>query len=211
MNVDPLDATLAEHGLFVMGRVKEDQATCVLIGAGPTMWPIFQASQEYKTKVKDPLDTWSKRILQGLARSWDANAVFPSDGPPYLPFIAWAKATDQFWDSPTGMMIHHRAGLMISIRGALQFKRPIPAPDLALNSPCISCDSRACEHACPVGALSPDAAYDVPTCKTHISSSAGASCLGGGCLVRRACPVSQDFGRDPNQSAFHMRAFIGTH
>ena len=32
-------------------------------------------------------------------------------------------------------------------------------------------------------------------------------CMSKGCAVRRACPVSQSYGRMEDQSAFHMRAF----
>jgi epoxyqueuosine reductase len=107
------------------------------------------------------------------------------------------------------MLIHDEAGLMISLRGAMRFAGEHAVPPEGAVNPCATCEERPCTTACPVGALSADAPYDVPTCKTHITSPAGEACMTGGCLVRRACPVSRSFGRDPEQSAFHMRAFVG--
>lgn len=208
MSIPRISAELSQHGLFVMGALHDAEETVLLAGAAPEMWPVFQSSPEYKDATPDPLDRWSKRILTPIANAAGGHALFPSDGPPYLPFIAWAKATGQFWDSPTGMMVHTRAGLMISIRGALRLPGKLDLPSAHATSPCLDCSDKPCQTACPVGALSALSLYDVPTCKSHIAQSAGLECLEGGCLVRRACPVSTGFGREPAQSGFHMRAFM---
>ncbi|WP_299046628.1 ferredoxin [uncultured Tateyamaria sp.] len=204
MTLDDIAACVAPHGLMVMGH----SANRVLIGTDAHWWDVFTQSPEYLNKVTDPVDTWSKRILGGIARATGATAHFPSDGPPYAPFIAWALDTGRFWPSPTGMMVHDRAGLMISIRSALEFTEefePVPAG----THPCTTCHARPCVSACPVGALSADAPYDVPACKAYLDTPAGQSCMTGGCLARRACPVSQAFARPAAQSAFHMKAFVG--
>jgi len=52
-----------------------------------------------------------------------------------------------------------------------------------------------------------EAGYDVPACHAFLDTSAGQDCLTTGCAVRRACPVSQSYGRVPEQSAYHMRQF----
>ena len=201
-----LEARLSAFGLFVMG---ETDGT-ILVGAGPEMWPIFTTSQEYDDGRKDPLDRWSKRILSDLASANGWETIFPSDGPPFAPFIAWAKASGRFWDSPAGMMVHDTAGLMISIRGAFVTDRTRAKIPAATVSPCISCADQPCATACPVGALSAETGYDVPACRAFLDSPAGRDCLESGCKARRACPVSARFGRDPAQSAFHMRAFHPT-
>jgi hypothetical protein len=180
--------------------------TRILIGTDSQWWDIFTQSDEFKDGANNPVDRWSKQILNGLADSAGATAHFPSDGPPYAPFIAWALATGRFWQSPTGMMVHDRAGLMISIRGALEFPAAFAA-DIARPSPCDSCVGKPCVAACPVDALSDTHAYDVPRCKAYLDTPGGDACMTGGCHVRRACPVSQAFGRPETQSAFHMQAF----
>ncbi len=206
MNDADLSAALEPHGLFVMGRAPEGDSHLILIGAGPEMWPVFTSSGEYKDQAPDPLDRWSKRIIGALCATRGWQSLYPSDGPPYAPFIAWAKATGRFWNSPTGMLIHDRAGLMISIRGAIRVPQPLNAPALRAN-PCDTCAGKPCLTACPVSALSDAHDYDVPRCKGFLDTGPGVDCMESGCKVRRACPISQAFGRDPAQSAFHMRSF----
>ncbi|MEL6449985.1 MAG: ferredoxin [Pseudomonadota bacterium] len=204
MTLGDINHALRPHGLFVMGHCE----MLVLVGTDAGWWDVFVQTREYKDGTKDPVDRWSKRILNGLAETAGAGAVFPSDGPPYAPFIAWALATGRFWQSPTGMMVHDTAGLMISIRGALKFDHGF-APVPAGTNPCETCEGTPCTTACPVDALSDAHAYDVPACKAYLDTRAGADCMDGGCRVRRVCPVSQAFGRPAAQSAFHMKAFVG--
>lgn len=205
MNLTDLQDEVATHGLFVMGT-NEGR---VLIGTDNTWWHIFRQSPEYSDSEPHPVDRWSKRILNDLAHRAGATASFPSDGPPYAPFIAWALDTGRFWQSPTGMMIHDRAGLMISIRGALEFPTPFPEAKPA-SSPCETCADMPCISACPVDALSGTNAYNVPACKAYLDTPSGAhTCMTQGCHVRCACPVSQVFARPEAQSAYHMKAFHG--
>lgn len=204
MSLRLIEQAVAPHGLMIMGH----DSSRVLIGTDANWWDTFIASPEYGDHARDPVDRWSKRIIGALATELGATVAFPSDGPPYAPFIAWALGTGRFWQSPTGMMIHDTAGLMISIRGALTL--PTPLPDAVHgSSPCDACVDQPCVSACPVSALSGTAPYDVPACKAYIATPAGIDCMSGGCLVRRACPVSQTFARPDAQSAFHMKAFRG--
>ncbi|WP_299680484.1 ferredoxin [uncultured Roseobacter sp.] len=208
MTLDRIAALAEPSGLFVMGSASlEDGTSLVMVGASAGLWPVFTVSAEYADGQADPLDRWSKRVIGAMAAEVSARTAYPSDGPPYLPFIAWALRTGRFFQSPTGMMVHDEAGLMISIRGALLFDAPLAAPARAQASPCDSCTDTPCLTACPVGALSAENAYDVPRCKGFLDTAEGADCMTRGCRVRRACPVSEHFGRAPAQSAFHMKAF----
>lgn len=210
------DLTAACAGLRVRGALhpgSEDGApvgtgTLVLLGPDePGFWPLFSFSPEYLDGRPDPLDRWSKRVISALAGDWGGKALFPSDGPPYAPFLTWALASGRAWSSPVGMLVHDAAGLFISYRAAIALPVRLALPD-AVNKPCGTC-GQPCQTACPVGALTPGQAYDVARCKAHIASEAGRTCRTAGCLVRRTCPVAKDFYRRPEQSAFHMRAFLG--
>jgi ferredoxin len=206
-----LEQACTPSGLFLMGALhpcEDGIGTLILLGAGPACWPVFTAAPEYRDGARDPLDRWSKRIVGSLASTFADRAIFPSDGPPYAPFIRWAEQSGRFFQSPTGMLVHDTAGLMISIRGALARTDILPLPHLTATSPCAGCPA-PCTTACPVGALSADAAYDVPACKGFLATDPGQDCMDLGCAARRACPLSQAFGRDPAQSAFHMTAFKG--
>jgi len=210
MNVDitaQLSPKVDPNGLFVMGHIAKADHTLALIGANSGFWDHFKGDAEYSDGQPDPIDRWSKRIINQIASDLQGTAVFPSDGPPYAPFIAWATQSGRFWQSPTGMLVHDTAGLMISIRGAIKVPL-ISKQQQELSNPCESCVERPCATACPVSALSVDHFYDVPTCKTHLATEAGLDCMAGGCLVRQICPISQSFNRPKAQSAFHMKAFM---
>lgn len=193
--------------LDVFGSVVEDGETDLLLGPHePGFWPHVTISVELNDGAPNPLDRWSKRVIGKLAKSFAADALFPSDGPPYPPFISWALASQQAWLAPVGMLVHDRAGLMTSYRGALRIKGQYTRTSLEL-SPCVPC-AKPCKTACPVDALS-ETSYDVEACKTHILGPDSKNCRTMGCAARRACPISQTYGRLPEQSAFHMRAFLG--
>jgi len=182
--------------------------TLILLGPDePAFWRTFLASPEYRDGAPHRLDRWSKRVVSELAQPLRGAAIFPYDGPPYAPFLRWAERSGECWSSPVGLLVHATAGLFISFRAALAVPERLTLAS-APDSPCLSCDDRPCETACPVGALGPGQAYDVPACVAHLKSPAGAACRNG-CLVRQSCPVSRRFGRVPEQSAFHMRAFLG--
>ncbi|MCT4555948.1 MAG: ferredoxin [Pelagimonas sp.] len=185
-----------------------DTQTVLLLGPDePRFWPIFSSSEEFADGAPDPLDRWSKRVLGELATAWGGSAIFPSDGPPYPPFLHWARDSGESWDSPVGLMVHKDAGLFISYRGAIALPEQIALPQPA-QPPCPSC-AAPCLTSCPVDALNASKSYDVDACKTHMRSAAGAACREG-CLVRLACPAkAPEFERLPVQSAFHNAAFLG--
>ena len=193
--------------LDIFGALHKGADTVLLLGPlEPEFWAAFSASAEAQDGNEDPLDRWSKRIIAEIADQFDGTAQFPSDGPPYPPFISWAIESGASWASPIGMLVHHKAGLFASYRGALRINAHLTLPQ-PREKPCITC-AKPCETACPVKALSATG-YDVDACKAHITGPDSKSCRPQGCAARRACPVSQSYPRLPEQSAFHMRAFLG--
>lgn len=216
MTLSDLDRQARAAGLAVRGAFHPDPddmtpkgtGTLVMLGPDePAFWPRFQSSDEMRDGGPHPLDRWSKRVAGGLADAFKGKALFPYDGPPYAPFLRWAERCGATWPSPVGLLVHDQAGLFISFRAALALPVQLDIPPQGTR-PCDSCTDKPCQTACPVGALTVGKDYDVPACVAHIKSASGAACRDG-CLVRRACPVSARFGRLPEQSAFHMRAFLG--
>jgi hypothetical protein len=183
--------------------------TVVLAGmAGREGWGAFAASAEASDGLGDPLDRWSRRVIDALARELGGQAFFPIGGPPFWPFQQWARRAEALHPSPIGVLIHPRYGLWHSYRGALGFREKLAIPEpAAIPSPCNSCRERWCLKACPVGAFS-SAGYDVAACVGHLESAAGADCMGAGCLARRACPVGAERAYGPEQANFLMRAFL---
>ena len=211
--VAEVTAAAGARGLALLGGLRPEPgdgapdgcAALLLLGPGADFWPIFEASAERLDGGAHPLDRWSERVIGDLARAFGAEALFPFGGPPYQPFLAWARRSGRAWPSPVGMLVQADTGLFVSYRGALAFAAPIPVPAPA-PMPCPDC-AAPCLTACPAGALTGEG-YDVPRCHAHLDTPAGAECLGGGCLVRRACPVGAHL-RSGEQSAFHMAAFHG--
>ena len=186
-----------------------DIRTIVLAGmAGRDGWSAFVASPEARDGLDDPLDRWSRRVIEALARELGAKALFPFGGPPFWPFQQWARRAEPVHPSPIGILIHPRYGLWHSYRGALGFREAFDIPELTVvPSPCDSCSGRWCLKTCPVGAFS-GAGYDVAACVGHLQSVAGGDCISGGCLARRACPVGAEHAYGVEQANFIMRAFL---
>jgi hypothetical protein len=217
-----VEAALARHGLSARGGFHPGPAdrvpplpdgqpaqTLVLAGnVGPAMWRTCAVAPEFSDGGPDPLDRWSRRVLESLAAELRAAALFPFGGPPYHPFVPWAKRAEPVGESPLGILIHPDHGLWHAYRGALALRERIDLPPTDTRPiPCRTCADKPCLSACPVGAFTV-AGYDVPRCVKHISTEAGADCMGQGCRARRACPVGRAARYDPAQSRFHMEAFL---
>ena len=207
-------AGLVPRGAFKLEdgeRVGElaDTRTIVLAGmVGREGWNAFAASPEASDGFADPLDRWSRRLIESLARELGGRALFPFGGPPFLPFQRWAQRAEPVHSSPIGLLIHPYYGLWHSYRGAIGFPEELAVPESApVPSPCESCIGRWCLKACPVGAFS-NTGYDVAACAGHLRSAAGGDCMDFGCRARRACPVGADHAYGPEQASFLMRAFL---
>lgn len=207
-------ATLAaEHRLEILGGFNTEREpdlpdgtrTLLLLGpAEPGFWPFFTAQPEWQDRLPDPMDRWSRRVIGGIACDLGAEALFPFGGPPHHPFYQWALRTGRAWESPVRLLVHDRAGLFVSYRGALALRERLvlqsPRP-----RPCDACP-RPCLSACPVGALTAEG-YNLGKCHDFLNIPEGQGCMTLGCAVRRSCPVSQSYARLPEQSAYHMRQF----
>jgi len=182
-------------------------ARTVLIAgnAGPAMWETFSRAEHHQP---EPLDRWSRTILETIAARHGAGVVMPSDGPPFAPFQRWAMRAEPVYPSPIGILIHPRWGLWHGYRGALVFAEPLSPPRREpLASPCESCAERPCLTACPVEAFT-GSQYHFDACAEHLQGPNGADCRTGGCLARRACPVGRDAPYGLEQSSFHMASFL---
>lgn len=208
-----IDRRLAAHRLELLGgfSVAPGEAgfptgtrTLLMVGpAEPGFWAHVTSQPEWDG-TPDPVDRWSRRVIGRVACDLGAKALFPFGGPPYHPFHQWALRTGQVWDSPVRLLVHARQGLMVSFRAALALKEAI-APPAPAPRPCDTCPA-PCLTACPAEALT-GKGYDLPACHAFLDQPEGRDCMSGGCLVRRACPVSRSYARMPEQSAYHMGQF----
>ncbi len=183
--------------------------TVVLLGfTGREQWAAFAASPEYGDGALHPLDRWSKRVVDELARRFGARALYPFTGPPWWPFQRWAQRAERLYVSPLGVLMHADYGLWHAYRGALLMPETIDVPPLkAWSSPCESCRERPCLSACPAGAVTSER-FLPERCHTHVVSEHGTACRACGCLARYACPVAAAHRYDAAQATFHLQAFI---
>lgn len=212
MKLEDISVLAAENRLAVMGAfplAREDGIegclTMVMLGpAEPGFWPHVTASPEWQDGAPDPVDRWSRRVIGTMASYLGGEARFPFGGPPHFPFHTWAKFTNEIWESPVKLLVHARAGLLLSFRGAVAVREVLDLPYSSPPRPCDTCEDKPCLTACPVAALSP-AGYDLAACHGFLDT--GPECMTMGCAARRACPVSHCYARMQEQSAYHMRQF----
>ena len=211
--LDQIAAQAQTHRLMPLGLCQRADAplpegvkTLVLLGPDQRdFWAHFTQSPEYRDGAPDPMDRWSERVIGAMAQALGGQAFFPFGTRPPHPFYTWALATGRIWSSPVQFLVHERAGLWVSFRGAIGFGQTVTDTDPPPRNPCDGCPA-PCANACPVAALTP-AGYDVAACHDYLDSAPGAACMSRGCAVRAVCPVSQATGRAPAHSAFHMRQF----
>ena len=199
-------------GVFGITAAKADDPvpdgtlSIVLLGPHePGFWPYVSNEAEFLDRRPDPMDRWSVRVITALASEIGGTAVFPFGGPPYAPFPAWAVRSGRAWSSPVSLLVHDTAGLLVSYRGALALPFVVEAANTSAR-PCDTCVGQPCLDACPVSALT-SSGYDLSACHAFLDTSEGHDCMQRGCAVRRACPISRTYGRLPEQSTLHMKAF----
>ena len=199
---------LQPSGLQPRGVFAQDDApgSGVLVGdVGGAFWPVFATWQADHPDVTDPLDTWSRGVIDAVAAATGGQGAYPNDRP-YWPFQRWAKEAEGLRAGPLGVLMHPVAGPWHAYRGAVLFPVQISIqPPQASSHPCETCVGKPCLTACPVGAIFLNR-FDVTTCRAHLASAAGHVCMDGGCLARNACPAGADRRYSSDQLRFHMAA-----
>ncbi|MEO3385602.1 hypothetical protein [Mesorhizobium sp. CAU 1741] len=206
-------AELAVYGLILRGGVvlAEDGGaarTVLLVGnAGAAYWTTFLRWREQQiSDPANPLDSWSRNVIDAVARRFGARVVMPSDRP-FAPFQQWAMKAERLRPSPLGLLMHPRYGPWHAYRGALVFDRELPLlPVQAPHHPCDTCEAKPCLSACPVDAYSP-LGFAYSRCVSHVAGDGGQPCRTIGCLARNACPVGSAYRYPSAVQAFHQKAF----
>ncbi|MDW5313293.1 ferredoxin [Rhizobium sp. PL01] len=217
-----LRAALAPHGVFLRGVVGfadgetapvlnggQAARSVVLLGnAGGSIWPAFENWRDSAPDRggENPLDAWSKTVIEPVAQDLGATAYFPSD-PPWQPFQQWAMRAEGLKASPLGILIHPHYGLWHGYRGALGFAQALPPITNSIQRhPCDHCPDKPCLSSCPAQAVL-SSGFQVMPCRAHLKTREGrAGCMAAGCLARNACPVGTGYRYTVEQLHFHMAA-----
>jgi hypothetical protein len=224
VSLSDVEKALAPHGLRVRGGFATDSETdrnivalaqwartVILVGnVGSELWDKSGAEIAGMSGA-DPLDRWTRQVIDPIARSVEGVALYPFTGPPYWPFQRWAERAEGVRHSPIGIQIHPEYGLWHAYRAAILLRDTIDLPRTEQQHPCDTCVDRPCLTRCPVGAFSTNG-YDVDRCVDHVVAlqNEHGSCSDVGCLARLACPVGVTWQYRPEHARFHMTAFVQT-
>ncbi len=224
--IDNIRQLASRNGLVIRGGfllVADDEVgeieagisakSMLLFGnAGSSLWEVFSNSGEYQDSKQDPLDRWSERVGNSMAKELGGKAFFPFGDPPYQPFISWAKRSEGLESSRLGMLIHGQYGLWHAYRFGIAFsedmQRFLEEKDDSSDI-CAACVEQPCLSRCPVTAFG-EGEYDVEACYRYIKEAADNSCMDQGCAARRACPEGSDFLYRKVHAQFHMSQFLSS-
>jgi hypothetical protein len=217
-----LTQLLARHGLRVRGgfatdgetdveilRVAPWARTLVLVGnVGSELWD-KSGAEIAALDDPDPLDRWTRDVIEPIASSVNGLALFPFAGPPYWPFQRWAERAEGVRSSPIGIQVHPEFGLWHAYRAAILLRGTIALPRQEQAHPCDTCVDRPCLTHCPVNAFT-STGYDVDHCVDRVVAVQyeTGSCSDVGCLARLACPIGAVWRYCPEHARFHMHAFV---
>ena len=232
VEIERLCSALAAHGIQYFGVFTIEAADipadtdadlagapALLFGnAGPAMWEHFAASSEYCDGEPDPMNRWTRRVVEtaaDAASGQDATALFPF-GAPVWPFQRWARRAMGVDASPLGMLIHPEYGLWFALRCAIvvpglsdEVEKVIQLPENMIH-PCDACTGKPCLNSCPVDAFS-DSGFEAQRCRSYLAnerpSTGCPDCMKHGCAARNACPVGVAWRYPREQVRFHMNAF----
>ena len=199
-----LERAAGRHGLVLRGGfdVREEDgvpdigpdlpARCLVLfgNAGSSIWRSFSSSPEYADGGADPLNRWSERIALDLAANWRGLALFPFGGPPYQPFLRWAKRAEGLRGSRLGMLMHPQFGLWHAYRFAIAFSEPVGdlAARAAANPPLRPVPGSALPADLPGGSLRRRALRRgslLPLSRVQSGIPCRRACLGAGRLPGR--------------------------
>ena len=228
-NIASLSEVLAEYGLKLFGGLELSANECaqghealigrkaLLIGnAGSDMWAQFSKSNEYADGKLDPMNRWTKRLLDGVLKQLGSRVVYPFDEP-YWPFQRLAQKAACVKPSPLGILIHPEYGLWHAFRGLIifdethEFTSQINALITNADSlihPCDTCAEKSCLSACPVGAFTGER-LNVQGCFDHLDTKSDPDCMSLGCRARCACPIAKTSQYEDAQIKFHMKSYRG--
>ena len=211
--------TAADEGLYI-DKATEAKALLLFGNAGSSIWSTFSASDEYCDGLNDPMNRWSERVGNEIALELNGLALFPFGGPPYKPFIQWAKKAESLGNSRLGMLIHPDYGLWHAYRFGIALPRSFPELDrhaetgrsaenecLDSSALCTICVDQPCLDSCPVNAFS-DEGYDVEGCYGFLKENPNSDCRNHTCSARLACPEGRSFSYEKAHARFHMDAFF---
>jgi epoxyqueuosine reductase len=157
-----------------------------------------------------PLDDFTRAIIENqmlpVLHSTGAVCIpaYPFLGTgPALNFMLLAQLAGLAGPSLIGVVVNPDYGPWIAFRAALLIDAEIDAPGPALAfDPCPSCATRSCMTACPAGAVTFPAGWDIPQCIRH-RVEVEADCAPR-CHARAGCVLGPAHRYTDDELAYHQ-------
>ena len=176
---------------------------------GAQFWRSFSSE---RPEGADPIEAWTKRVLEEIAAELGAKVLLASTGPPFLP-LEWAKRSEPVTESPIGLLIHPVMDYGMSSGHAAVPRETLTearsrAPGAQGMSPCDTCVDQPCMRACPVKVVNGDI-FDVAACLALLVRRKGLIVLVAAARPPRV-PRWKRLCLWPAQALHHMQGFLDT-
>ncbi len=199
------------------GAIAPAARSIVVVGnGGGAFWAAFKRHLQENPgwgAREHPLDDFTRMVVEReisgalITPGMRPAIVYPfMCGGPALDFIALGRVAGLCGPGVAGVGLHPGYGPWIAFRAALLAGELIDEPGEALDfDPCPACSTRACVSACPAGAVSFPAGWNVPACAVY-RVEAEPDCAPR-CHSRCACVLGPEHRYPNDELAYHqMRA-----
>ena len=176
----------------------------VLFGNGGKLF--WERLDHFGVNRPDPIDSFSlhltRQFMQRIAGKDDHQLILYPQNELFLPLQQLGQMAGWGTPSPIGNSINPMYGLWFAFRSAFLTSVPLPVMQVDLApSPCLSCETKPCQVACPAGAVKASAdRFKLDHCITHRLKENSPCAFD--CLARQACPVGAEH-RYPSE-AVHL-------
>jgi hypothetical protein len=192
LRVEPVKAHLPEFA----GNYRQ---LLIFASAGRSLWP-----QVDKHSRPDPIDHYAETLLQEflLANNCTRFEILYPSGDDVIDLRALGRIVGWHADSCLGIGIHREYGTWFAYRAVVVADTDLPLTESATaRMMCESCTAKPCINACPAGAVSADAPFDLDACGNERLREE--SPCATKCQARLACPVGQAHQYSEEQITYH--------
>ncbi len=195
------------------------RSAVVVANGGGSFWAAFKLHAEENPGWLDrehPLDDFTREVVnRDIGGALSSSAVRHTIVYPFmqmsqtLDFVALGRAAGLCGPSIIGVGLHPVYGPWIAFRAAVLLEESIDEPGEAANfDPCPTCSARPCVRACPAGAVTFPAGWNVPGCIVHrveVQEDCAARCRS-----RVACVLGLQHRYTDDELAYHQRRALAS-
>jgi epoxyqueuosine reductase len=195
------------------------RSAVVVANGGGSFWAAFKRHAEENPGWSDrehPLDDFTREVVnRDIGGALIGSAMRHTTVYPFmqtgrtLDFMVLGRAAGLCGPSIIGVGLHSVYGPWIAFRAAILLEESIDEPGEAVNfDPCPTCSTRPCVTACPAGAVSFPAGWNVPGCIVH-RVEAEPDCAPR-CHSRVACVHGPQHRYTDDELAYHQRRALSS-